>query len=88
MSAALARVQLRLCSPGHALVLLFGGVPGDAAGSARRRTGVRTCWLASADPMRPSHLPADDAREATKTLPDEQMAALPLPGQVDFICGE
>ncbi|PSC75867.1 DNA (cytosine-5)-methyltransferase 1-like [Micractinium conductrix] len=29
----------------------------------------------------------DDAREATKTLPDEQMAALPLPGQVDFICG-
>lgn len=29
----------------------------------------------------------DDAKEATSTLPAEQMEKLPLPGEVDFICG-
>lgn len=31
---------------------------------------------------------ADEAKAGTATLPAEQMAALPLPGEVDFICGE
>ena len=30
----------------------------------------------------------DDAREGTAKLPEEQREALPLPGEVDFICGE
>lgn len=31
---------------------------------------------------------ADDAKEATANLPADQMEKLPLPGEVEFICGE